>query len=105
MKPVSFASVGECMIELSAGKGDLWRMGFAGDTFNTAWYARATLPRNRRVGYVTALGDDPLSADMRKFFGKAAHRDRPYPRDSRAAAGPLCDHAEESRTRLHVLAG
>jgi 2-dehydro-3-deoxygluconokinase len=72
MKPVSFASVGECMIELSAGKGDLWRMGFAGDTFNTAWYTRATLPRNRRVGYVTALGDDPLSTDMRKFFGKAA---------------------------------
>ena len=45
MKPVSFASIGECMIELSAGKGDLWRMGFAGDTFNTAWYARAILPK------------------------------------------------------------
>jgi 2-dehydro-3-deoxygluconokinase len=71
MKPASFASIGECMIELSAGKGDLWRMGFAGDTFNTAWYARATLPRNRRVAYVTALGDDPFSADMQKFFAKA----------------------------------
>jgi len=71
MKPVSFASIGECMIELSAGKGDLWRMGFAGDTFNTAWYARATLPKSRRVAYVTALGDDPPSADMRRFFAKA----------------------------------
>ena len=71
MKPASFASIGECMIELSAGKRDLWRMGFAGDTFNTAWYVRATLPRNRRVAYVTALGDDPFSADMRKFFAKA----------------------------------
>jgi 2-dehydro-3-deoxygluconokinase len=71
MKSVSFASIGECMIELSAGRGDLWRMGFAGDTFNTAWYARATLPRNRRVAYVTALGDDPFSADMRKFFARS----------------------------------
>jgi hypothetical protein len=59
MKPVAFASIGECMIELSAGKDDLWRMGFAGDTFNTAWYARAILPKTKRVGYVTALGDDP----------------------------------------------
>lgn len=71
MKPVSFVSIGECMIELSAGKGGLWRMGFAGDTFNTAWYARATLPRSRSVAYVTALGDDPFSAEMRKFFAKA----------------------------------
>jgi 2-dehydro-3-deoxygluconokinase len=71
VKPVSFASIGECMIELSAGKGGLWRMGFAGDTFNTAWYARATLPRSRSVAYVTALGDDPFSAEMRKFFAKA----------------------------------
>jgi 2-dehydro-3-deoxygluconokinase len=71
MKPVSFASIGECMIELSAGRRDHWRMGFAGDTFNTAWYARATLPRNRRIAYVTALGDDPFSADMRKFFARS----------------------------------
>jgi 2-dehydro-3-deoxygluconokinase len=71
VRPVSFASIGECMIELSAGKGDLWKMGFAGDTFNTAWYARATLPKSRRVAYVTALGDDPFSGEMQKFIGKA----------------------------------
>jgi 2-dehydro-3-deoxygluconokinase len=71
VKPATFAAIGECMIELSAGKGGLWRMGFAGDTFNTAWYARATLPRSRSVAYVTALGDDPFSAEMRKFFAKA----------------------------------
>ena len=59
------------MIELSAGKGEFWRMGFAGDTFNTAWYARATLPKARGVAYVTALGDDPFSAEMRKFFARS----------------------------------
>jgi 2-dehydro-3-deoxygluconokinase len=66
---VSFLSVGECMIELSAGAGDEWRMGFAGDTFNTAYYARAMLPAEKRVAYVTALGDDPFSERMREFFG------------------------------------
>ena len=40
MQPVSFASIGECMLELSARKDDLWHMGIAGDTFNAAWYAR-----------------------------------------------------------------
>ena len=59
------------MIELSAGKGDLWRMGFAGDTFNTAWYARKILPKPKRVAYVTALGDDPFSERMRDFFSTA----------------------------------
>jgi 2-dehydro-3-deoxygluconokinase len=71
MTPASFASIGECMIELSAGDGDSWRMGFAGDTFNTAWYVRAILPRERRVAYVTALGEDPFSERMRAFMAEA----------------------------------
>jgi 2-dehydro-3-deoxygluconokinase len=71
MKPVAFASIGECMIELSAGSGADWRMGFAGDTFNTAWYVRAILPKAKRVAYVTGLGDDPFSDKMRKFFAEA----------------------------------
>ncbi len=71
MKPVSFASIGECMIELSAGNGAGWRMGFAGDTFNTAWYVRAILPRESRVAYVTGLGDDPFSDKMRDVIAEA----------------------------------
>jgi 2-dehydro-3-deoxygluconokinase len=46
-------------------------MGFAGDTFNTAWYARAILSKPSGVAYVTALGDDPLSAGMRQFIADA----------------------------------
>jgi 2-dehydro-3-deoxygluconokinase len=71
VKPVSFASIGECMIELSGRDSDLWHMGFAGDTFNTAWYARAISPQESAVAYVTALGDDPFSARMRNFIGNA----------------------------------
>jgi len=59
------------MIELSGGTGDSWRMGFAGDTFNTAWYVRALLPSERRVAYVTALGEDAFSQRMRDFFAHA----------------------------------
>jgi 2-dehydro-3-deoxygluconokinase len=71
MIPVAFASIGECMIELSAGQADSWRMGFAGDTFNTAWYARTILPPGQAVAYVTALGDDPFSDDLRTFIAMA----------------------------------
>jgi len=39
-------------------------MGFAGDTFNTAWYARRLLGPGHRVGFVSAVGRDALSARM-----------------------------------------
>jgi 2-dehydro-3-deoxygluconokinase len=71
LRKVAFASIGECMIELSAGNGADWRLGYAGDTFNTAWYVRAILPKAKRVAYVTGLGDDPFSDKMRDFFARA----------------------------------
>ena len=57
------ASIGECMLELSAAESgpDLRRLGFGGDTLNTAIYlARLGV----KVDYVTALGDDPYSERM-----------------------------------------
>jgi 2-dehydro-3-deoxygluconokinase len=63
-----FVSVGECMIELSGGEGRQYRMGFAGDTLNTIWYARARLPADWTTDYVTALGDDAYSTEMRDFL-------------------------------------
>ena len=61
------AAVGECMIELSGGAGGDWRMGFAGDTFNTLWALRALAP-GRPATYVSAFGDDPFSRDQIAFF-------------------------------------
>ena len=63
-----FLSIGECMIELASLGGDIMRKGFAGDTFNTAWYARAFLPENWTVEYFTALGDDRASGEMLEFM-------------------------------------
>jgi 2-dehydro-3-deoxygluconokinase len=63
-----FVSIGECMIEMSGGEERQYRLGFAGDTLNTAWYARALLPADWQVDYVTALGDDLYSEQMLEFF-------------------------------------
>ncbi|CDX44537.1 ketodeoxygluconokinase [Mesorhizobium sp. SOD10] len=63
------ASIGECMLELSGRSGSDWRMGFAGDTFNTLWALHALSP-DRPATYVTAFGDDPFSRDQIAFFGQ-----------------------------------
>ena len=63
-----FVSVGECMIEMSGGEDGNYRLGYAGDTLNTAWYARARLGEDWDVDYVTALGDDIYSERMADFF-------------------------------------
>lgn len=66
-----FVSIGECMIEMSGGEGGMYRLGYAGDTLNTAWYMRALLPADWQVDYVTALGDDMYSGQMKAFLEKA----------------------------------
>ncbi|MER5171112.1 sugar kinase [Thioclava kandeliae] len=63
-----FLSVGECMLELSEADGDLWHMGIAGDTLNTAWYARAQLPAQWQVEYGTVIGRDRFSARIPVFL-------------------------------------
>lgn len=69
--PGRLLSIGECMVELSQAGEGLLRRGFAGDTFNTAWYARACLPADWAVDYLTALGDDPMSTEMLTFMKEA----------------------------------
>ncbi|AYD01814.1 sugar kinase [Neorhizobium sp. NCHU2750] len=64
-------SIGECMVELSQAGEGLLRKGFAGDTFNTAWYARACFPADWQIDYFTAVGDDPMSSDMLSMMNAA----------------------------------
>jgi 2-dehydro-3-deoxygluconokinase len=58
---ISVVAVGECMLEL-ARDGERWWLGHAGDTFNTALYLRRL---SVSVAYMTALGTDPFSQEMR----------------------------------------
>ncbi len=57
------AALGECMVELT-GSGRDYRLGFAGDTFNTAVYLKRLLGDDAEVRYVTATGDDALSDSL-----------------------------------------
>lgn len=63
-----FVSIGECMIEMSGGEDRQYRLGYAGDTLNTAWYMRALLGKDWSVDYFTGLGEDRYSADIRAFL-------------------------------------
>lgn len=64
------------MAELApAGPPDTYRQGFAGDTFNTAWYL-ARCSRGIDVAYATAIGDDHVSAALRRFIGESGVDDR-----------------------------
>jgi len=58
-------SFGECMIELQGEAFGAMRQTYGGDSFNTAVYlARCGRRHGLRVGYATAVGDDPLSAGL-----------------------------------------
>jgi 2-dehydro-3-deoxygluconokinase len=56
------------MVEIAPAEGGLFRMGYAGDTFNTAWYARRLLPGDWQVGYASAVGEDAVSQGMLDFM-------------------------------------
>ncbi len=60
--------IGECMLELApTGAEATFRRAFAGDSFNTAWYAKRLRPE-WAVEYVTGAGDDAASAQMLEFM-------------------------------------
>lgn len=63
-----FVSTGECMVEMSPAEGDFYRLGYAGDSFNTAWTARQFLPETCVVRYLTAVGRDRTSDAMVSFI-------------------------------------
>ncbi|MBE9636494.1 PfkB family carbohydrate kinase [Salipiger mangrovisoli] len=64
----AFLALGECMVELSQAGDGLYKRGFAGDTFNTAWYARRLLPQDWTVSYGTCVGEDAVSSEMLEFI-------------------------------------
>lgn len=61
-------TIGECMVEMKQAGDGLWRKGYAGDTFNAAYYARLFLPPIWQVDYLTAVGTCPLSMEMLEFM-------------------------------------
>lgn len=68
MNQKRFLAIGECMLEMSEINAPDYRLGFAGDTLNTAWYTRAMLPQDWQISYFTRVGTDPYSQKMLEFL-------------------------------------
>ncbi len=95
------AAVGECMVEFAPDGRDGWRMGFAGDTFNTLWTMRGLLPGDAVTDYVSAFGDDEFSRQQIAFFAKHGIGTADSPRYGDARPGLYAitlDGAERSFT-------
>ena len=60
-------AIGEVMAELRRAESGEFRVGFAGDTFNTAVYCRRALGHDGCVSYFTRLGLDSLSQEAVQF--------------------------------------
>ncbi|MBU2865411.1 sugar kinase [Pacificibacter marinus] len=70
MKTKTLLTIGECMVEMAPDGHGKYSMNFAGDTLNTAWYAKRCLAGldDYAVGYHTAVGTDGISDQMVDFF-------------------------------------
>lgn len=64
-------SIGECMVEMAPRADGAYTRGFAGDTFNAAWYLAKLLPEDAMVDYFTAVGTDAVSAEMIDFMQRS----------------------------------
>lgn len=61
--------IGELMVELApTEEPNRLQRGFAGDVFNTLYYARLLLPDDWKVAFHTGLGTDQLSDDTAAFI-------------------------------------
>ena len=65
----TIAAIGECMAEFSFRQHNLYALGFAGDSLNTLWYARAVSDtKNVKTKFVSAVGTDELSENLLSFL-------------------------------------
>ncbi|PRX08069.1 UNVERIFIED_ORG: 2-keto-3-deoxygluconate kinase [Martelella mediterranea] len=69
--PRKILCVGECMVEMAPREDGAYTRGFAGDTFNSAWYLARQLPDDFAVDYFTGAGTDTVSDEMLAFMNEA----------------------------------
>ncbi len=82
-----FVAIGEAMIELANEGADLYRLGVAGDTLNTAWYLRRALGSDWQVDYMTRVGTDHFSDRITAFIADAGIRTAHIGRDPNRGPG------------------
>lgn len=87
MTPHDFLSIGECMVEVApADSADRYQLGYAGDTFNTAWYMARIRP-DWDVAYYTGAGQDAVSDRFVGFVASAGINTRHIARDADRTLG------------------
>ena len=68
-RPIKVALVGECMIEMRDEPASGLSQTFGGDTLNTAVYLSRLNPASMvAVDYITAIGADSFSDNMRQLW-------------------------------------
>lgn len=100
-----FLGLGECMVEMAPTQDGLFRQGFAGDVFNTLWYAARLLDPVWRVRFHTALGEDDLSRDLGAFAAAAGIDCGAAPRLPGATPGLYMIHLHECERRFTYWRG
>ena len=64
MSILKLLAIGEVMAEIRQDQSSGFAVNFAGDTFNTAVYAARALGSDGAVGYMTSVGEEPLSLGL-----------------------------------------
>ncbi len=92
--------IGEAMVELRPLSPGTLARAVAGDAYNTAVYLRRCLGSEGEVAFLTAVGDDPVSADLLADFARQGIDDRLVFRAPGRLPGlyliELDDHGERS---------
>jgi 2-dehydro-3-deoxygluconokinase len=93
-------AIGEAMAELRQQQSSGWAVGFAGDTFNTAYYCAASLRGAGAVAFHSVVGEDPLSDSFLRFAderGIATGTIRRDPARNLGIYSVATDHSGERR--------
>ena len=90
----SLLGIGECMLELSSVQNNLWQQNFAGDVFNTLWYAKALSSNDKSIRFFTAIGDDHSSNEMLSFIKSSGVSCTRVPRIKHGVPGLYRIHLE-----------
>jgi 2-dehydro-3-deoxygluconokinase len=101
-----FLGFGECMVELaSTEQPSIYKQGFAGDVFNTLWYAARWLGPDWQVRMHTALGTDQLSEELAAFAAQAGIDCAQAPRIAGAMPGLYMIRLDKGERRFFYWRG
>ena len=88
--------IGELMVEMAPTQTpDLWQRGYAGDVFNSLYYARMMMPDDWNVAFHTGLGTDQLSDDIIDFIASHNIACDNIPRIENRTAGLYMIHLQD----------